>query len=149
MRVELKVVSAYRSYETQEQLFNDYAAYHGVEVATKFSARPGQSEHQLGTTVDFGGRRSILRILLPIHPRGSGWRIMPTIWFCYELSPGSEGITGYIYEPWHFRYIGVEMAREWKESGRSLRVFMATLAATCYTHALVQIMGIKRTPRFP
>lgn len=123
--VELKVVSAYRSYETQEQLFNDYAAYHGVEVATKFSARPGQSEHQLGTTVDFGGTEVDFKDSFADTPQGQ-WLEDHAHEFGFVMSypPGSEGITGYIYEPWHFRYIGVEMAREWKESGEILCEFL-------------------------
>ena len=53
--VELHIRSAYRSYNTQKGLFQDYASRHGEKEANRFSARPGQSEHQLGTAVDFGG----------------------------------------------------------------------------------------------
>lgn len=55
--VNFEIKSAYRSYETQERLFHQYKAAYGVFSSEKFSARPGQSEHQLGTAVDFGGTR--------------------------------------------------------------------------------------------
>ena len=123
--IEIKVISAYRSYDTQTKLFQDYAAAHGEEAANRFSARPGQSEHQLGTTVDFGGTPSDQYQSFADTPQGK-WLAEHAHEFGFVMSypPGSEEITGYIYEPWHFRYIGVEEAREWKESGEVLCEFL-------------------------
>jgi len=53
--VDLQIISAYRSYSYQEHLYQQALEEHGEETARRFNARPGQSEHQLGTTVDFGG----------------------------------------------------------------------------------------------
>jgi D-alanyl-D-alanine carboxypeptidase len=116
--VDFYVTSAYRSYATQKRLFNNYAAKHGEKAANKFSARPGQSEHQLGTTVD---------LAVPGHVLASSFGgTTPGRWlaenayrygFIMSYPEGSTGITGYIYEPWHFRYIGVEHAAACRESG--------------------------------
>ncbi|MEW5785776.1 MAG: M15 family metallopeptidase [Bacillota bacterium] len=115
--IELVLISAYRSYATQQTLFHDYAAAHGEEAANTFSARPGQSEHQLGTAVDFGGTAS---------DRSQSFAdTYPGIWlaenahlygFVMSYPAGATDVTGYIYEPWHFRYIGAAAAAAWKES---------------------------------
>ncbi|MGM0652109.1 MAG: M15 family metallopeptidase [Bacillota bacterium] len=123
--VALGIRSAYRSYSTQKRLFNDYASRHGEEEANRFSARPGQSEHQLGTTVDFGGTAVDFTAEFGQTPRGI-WLAENAHKYGFALSypRNKEDITGYIYEPWHFRYIGVEAAREWKESGLTLREYL-------------------------
>lgn len=123
--IDIKVISAYRSYEVQTKLFEEYAFHHGEEAANRFSARPGQSEHQLGTAVDFGGTSEDKYQSFADTPQGQ-WLAEHAYKFGFVMSypPGSEEITGYIYEPWHFRYIGVEAAREWKESGEVLCEFL-------------------------
>ena len=123
--VILRVRSAYRSYQTQEQLFNDYAGRHGEEEANRFSARPGQSEHQLGTTVDFGGTEVDLTANFADTSQGK-WLSKNAHYFGFAMSypEGKEHITGYIYEPWHYRYIGVDKAVEWKESGLVLSEYL-------------------------
>ncbi len=123
--LEIRVISAYRSYDTQNTLFQEYASAHGEEAANRFSARPGQSEHQLGTTVDFGGTDDDKYASFADTPQGQ-WLAEHAYKFGFVMSypPGSEEVTGYIYEPWHFRYIGEEAAREWKESGKVLCEFL-------------------------
>ena len=101
--VDLLVQSAYRSWSYQQTLYNNYVARHGEEAAERFSARPGHSQHQLGTAVDFA----------PIGHQFSGtdddlW-LRENAWrFGFSLSypDGWEAVTGYIYEPWHYRWIG-------------------------------------------
>ena len=112
--VELFVISAYRSYSTQRQIFDGYVAKHGLEATGRFSARPGHSEHQLGTTVDFNSTSSAFGETVP-----GRWLADNAYHYGFTLSypPDSEHITGYIYEPWHFRYIGPEAALAWKSSG--------------------------------
>ncbi|TVR02840.1 MAG: D-alanyl-D-alanine carboxypeptidase family protein [Spirochaetaceae bacterium] len=103
--VNLVVQSAFRSYAFQATLFANYAARHGEDAANRFSARAGQSQHQLGTAIDFApighqftGTRDDLWL------REHAWR------FGFSLSypQGYEEITGYIFEPWHYRYLGRE-----------------------------------------
>ena len=110
--ITLDIRSAYRSYSTQKWLFNDYASRHGEEEANRFSARPGQSEHQLGTAVDFGGTSVDFTAAFGETDRGR-WLAENAHKYGFALSypQNKEHITGYIYEPWHFRYIGVEAAR--------------------------------------
>lgn len=123
--VKLYVVSAYRDYQKQTHLFYRYAKEDGIFEAERYSARPGQSEHQLGTTVDFGGTSTGLTEAFFHTPQGQ-WLYNNAHKFGFALSypKGSEEITGYIFEPWHYRYIGVELAREWKESGLTLVEFL-------------------------
>ena len=87
--------------------------------ASTFSARPGQSEHQLGTTLDFDSRGG---------KAGWDWLEENAHHYGFALSyPDAQAITGYIEEPWHYRYIGVAAAREWKESGLVLCEYLKLL----------------------
>ncbi len=123
--INLKVVSAYRSYDYQRDLFQRYSDSYGPEEANRFSARPGQSEHQLGTTVDFGGTAQDLTAGFADTDQGR-WLAEYAHYFGFVMSypEGSEDITGYIYEPWHFRYIGVEAAMHFKRSGLTLTEYL-------------------------
>ena len=123
--IELLLTSAYRSFETQESLFRDYASRHGEDRANTFSARAGQSEHQLGTAVDFGGTPADHTSAFAETAPGR-WLTARAHEFGFALSypDGTQEITGYIFEPWHFRYIGLEAAAEWSESGLVLNRFL-------------------------
>lgn len=123
--VTLHIRSAYRSYNTQKGLFNDYASKYGEEQANRFSARPGQSEHQLGTAIDFGGTNVDFKADYGQTPQGL-WLAANAYKYGFAMSyaEGKEHITGYIYEPWHYRYIGIEAAAEWKVSGKTLKEFL-------------------------
>lgn len=125
--VNLSIRSAYRSYHTQDGLFKDYALRHGEEEANRFSARPGQSEHQLGTTVDFGGTAVDFSAAFADTPQGV-WLAKNAVCFGFAMSypEGKEQITGYIFEPWHFRYIGLEEALKWQASGITLVEYLET-----------------------
>ncbi len=121
----LKVVSAFRSYDYQKDLFQRYSDNYGPEEANRFSARAGQSEHQLGTTVDFGGTAHDLNSAFAETDQGL-WLADNAHLFGFVMSypADSEDITGYIYEPWHFRYIGVEAALDFKKSGLTLTEYL-------------------------
>ena len=123
--VILHIRSAYRSYSTQKGLFQDYASRHGEEQANRFSARPGQSEHQLGTAVDFGGTSVDFKASFAETPQGI-WLAENAHRFGFALSypRNKEDITGYIFEPWHYRYIGIDAAAEWRESGLTLKEYL-------------------------
>ena len=101
----LPISSTYRSYEYQAGLFERHVAELGEEEASRVSARPGTSQHQLGTTVDFGS------ITLAFAETKSGrWLAEHAGEFGFSMSypDGYEELTGYSYEPWHFRWIGRE-----------------------------------------
>jgi zinc D-Ala-D-Ala carboxypeptidase len=123
--VTLTIISAYRSYAYQQTLFQNYASSYGEEAANRFSARPGQSEHQLGTTVDFGGTAVDLKAAYADTDQGR-WLAENAYRFGFAMSypEGKEEITGYIFEPWHYRYIGTESAAEWYAAGLSLKEFL-------------------------
>lgn len=123
--VTLTIISAYRSYDYQQTLFQNYANNYGEESANRFSARPGQSEHQLGTTVDFGGTAVDLKAAYADTDQGR-WLAENAYKFGFAMSypEGKEEVTGYIFEPWHYRYIGPEAAAEWYEAGLSLKQFL-------------------------
>lgn len=103
--VTLDVSSAYRSYDYQTGLFDRHVSQLGMEEASRVSARPGHSQHQLGTVVDFGS------ITLAFADTAAGRWLAREAWrFGFSLSypEGAEEITGYSYEPWHFRYLGTD-----------------------------------------
>ena len=103
--VTLDVSSAYRSYDYQKGLFDRHVAQLGMEEASRVSARPGHSQHQLGTAVDFGS------ITIAFADTAAGRWLAREAWrFGFSLSypEGAEEITGYSYEPWHFRYLGTD-----------------------------------------
>lgn len=101
--VTLVFSSSFRSWEYQQGLYDRYVKRHGQEEADRFSARPGHSQHQLGTVIDFG---SITEEFA--YTDGGKWMALHAGRFGFSLSypRGAEEETGYMWEPWHFRYVG-------------------------------------------
>lgn len=103
--VVLLVSSAYRSYSYQEGLFSRNVEELGRKEAERVSARPGASQHQLGTAVDFGS------ITDAFAATAAGrWMAANAGRFGFSLSypQGYETLTGYVWESWHYRYVGIE-----------------------------------------
>lgn len=107
----LYISSPYRSYDRQKSLYNNYVNIDGKKEADKYSARPGYSEHQTGLAFDLGtaSNHSINDfsssdefkwVKKNAHKYG----------FILRYPYGKTYITGYIYEPWHYRYVGVDVA---------------------------------------
>lgn len=123
----LQLVSAYRSYDIQAGLFNSYAATYGEAEANRFSARPGQSEHQTGLAVDVSGIDGICSLETCFGSTESGQWVAanaPTYGFIVRYPAGAEGITGYSYEPWHLRYVGVDLAQQIAASGLTMEQYV-------------------------
>ena len=124
----IQVVSAYRSYATQKTTFEHWVAVGGYEQALRTSARPGHSEHQLGTTLDFtslGGRPPWEYADWAALPAG-GW-MAANAWrygFVMSYPRGAFAKVCYDYEPWHYRYIGRAAAAEQRASGLTLREWL-------------------------
>jgi D-alanyl-D-alanine carboxypeptidase len=123
--VALGVVSAYRSYEYQVRTFARWEADVGHDQALETSARPGHSEHQLGTALDF----SNAKLWAPwddddwISTAGGAW-LAHNAWrfgFVMSYPAGARSVTCYDYEPWHYRYVGRQLAAQVHADGRSLR----------------------------
>ena len=126
-KVNLIVLSAYRSYWSQEATFSSWVGSAGLAAAETFSARPGHSQHQLGTAVDFTAESVNLGLTEYFTQSKEGaWLSQNASKFGFVLSypEGKEVITGYTYEPWHWRYIGVENAQKMVTSGLILEEFL-------------------------
>ena len=125
--VSLVVLSAYRSYWQQQNTFDYWAAKAGLQEAETFSARPGHSQHQLGTAVDFADGPTGQDFDQNFEATTKGtWLANNAYRFGFVLSypKGKEAVTGYIYEPWHYRYIGVENVAKMIQSGLILEEFL-------------------------
>lgn len=120
----LQVNSSFRSYQTQADTYNYWVQTYGKEQADRTSARPGHSEHQLGTTADVGARGQFLEDF--IGTAEADW-LAANAWkygFIISYPDGKEDITGYAYEPWHVRYVGKDVAADVRASGLTLREFL-------------------------
>jgi D-alanyl-D-alanine carboxypeptidase len=113
--LDLMVSSAYRSYAYQEGLYNTYVRQQGQAVADTQSARPGHSEHQTGLAVDIepASRECEIEECFGDLPEGK-WVAANAYkyGFVVRYAKGKDHITGYIYEPWHLRYVGKPLAAE-------------------------------------
>ncbi len=124
--VELVFGSGYRSYSLQSQFYNSYVARDGKDAADRYSARPGHSEHQTGLSFDATSPSGAchLEICFEDTPEGA-WlaKNAHKFGFTIRYQNGKESITGYQYEPWHFRYVGVDLANQLQETGETLEEF--------------------------
>ena len=121
------VLSAYRSYEVQQGAFRSHVQSLGLEQAERVSARPGHSEHQLGTTVDFASAAVGYQLVQAFGDTPEGrWLAERAHEYGFALSypRGAEAVTGYQYEPWHFRWLGRETAAELRASGLTITEFL-------------------------
>jgi D-alanyl-D-alanine carboxypeptidase len=129
--------SGFRTYKNQQGLYNRTRDTRGLAVAEKLSARPGHSEHQLGLAADFSVKGQGCVIMACFGKTAAG------IWlaenaheygFIMRYPKGNKPITGFQYEPWHFRYVGVELATEMKTKGiKTLEEFWGLGPAPDYT----------------
>ena len=106
--------SGFRSYSTQDRIYNNYVARDGKQMADTYSARPGHSEHQTGLAFDvnqindtFNDSAEAKWLANNCYKYG----------FILRYPPGKEDITGYKYESWHFRYVGVDLATKLYNNG--------------------------------
>jgi D-alanyl-D-alanine carboxypeptidase len=110
----LAVQSAYRSYAGQVLTFNDWVSQVGTAEALKTSARPGHSEHQLGTAVDFRTAGGASPWTYPdwATTKEGAWLAANAWEFGWVMSypQGTSAVSCYRYEPWHYRYVGREQA---------------------------------------
>lgn len=120
---DFMIASGYRSYDLQQTYFSNYSAQYGEAAANKFSAKPGQSEHQTGLGLDisltsrecyldtcFGDLAAGKWLAAHAHEYG----------FILRYPADKTAITEYQYEPWHFRYVGSDLAGALHSSGFTL-----------------------------
>ena len=116
--------SAYRSYNYQLNLYNRYVITNGFANAETFSARAGYSEHQTGLATDVMNARIDY---ISKSDKEYDWLINNSYKYGFILRypEGKENITGYMYEEWHFRYLGEELATELYNSGLTYEEYVA------------------------
>lgn len=118
--LSLYISSAYRSFNSQESIYNRYVNRDGKKLADTYSARPGHSEHQTGLAIDLN------TITQSFANTAEGKWVAA---HCYEYGfiirypKGKSHITGYCYEPWHLRFVGIETATKIYNSGLCLEEY--------------------------
>ncbi|WP_223702111.1 M15 family metallopeptidase [Sutcliffiella deserti] len=113
--IELYARSGFRSYETQNSIFQNEIATFGYEQAVLYVARPGTSEHQTGLAMDITAKSVNLELVESFENTVEGKWLANNAHhygFILRYPKGKTNITGYAFEPWHYRYIGVEIATE-------------------------------------
>ncbi len=118
--VPLRVSSAYRSYVYQVSLYSGYVQKEGQVAADAESARPGFSEHQTGLAVDVGNLNGACEVEQCFGDSAAGKWVAANAYrygFIVRYPQELTDVTGYEYEPWHLRYIGVDLATEMRSKG--------------------------------
>lgn len=125
--VTLNAVSGFRSGERQKVLYNNYVARDGKAAADQYSARPGHSEHQTGLTFDISAPSVGNGLTAALGDTKEGKWIANNAakyGFIVRYDRGFQSRTGYTYEPWHIRYVGVDAATQIKNNGQTLEEYM-------------------------
>ncbi|MGG4396403.1 M15 family metallopeptidase [Paenibacillus thiaminolyticus] len=125
--ITLNAVSGYRSYQRQQSLFNHYVETQGKEYASRVSAVPGTSEHQTGLAIDVSSP-SVGNVLEEVFGDSEEGKWLAEhaheYGFIIRYPQDGESITGYVYEPWHIRYVGKEAADAIYSEGTTLEQFL-------------------------
>ena len=113
--IEIRITTAYRGYSFQKTLYDRYVKNDGKAAADTYSARPGYSEHQTGLAMDLGGKTPSGTWDLSYFDGTDAYHWMQKhaadYGFILRFPKDKVAITGYQYEPWHYRYVGVDVAR--------------------------------------
>ncbi len=134
--VELIMISGYRSYNTQQSTYDSEVSGFGQAIADQESARPGYSEHQTGWAADVAStdRKCEIQACFADTPAGK-WLAANAhkYGFVIRYAADKTDITGYVYEPWHLRYVGVDLAAEmYRTNVQTLEEFFDLPAAPTY-----------------
>ncbi|HET7529173.1 MAG TPA: M15 family metallopeptidase [Candidatus Saccharimonadales bacterium] len=133
--IRLEVVSGYRSFSYQQQVYNGYVRQVGIAAADTFSARPGHSEHQTGLAADIGAVSGKCELDQCFGNTAEGRWLAANCadyGFIIRYANGKDKLTGYEYEPWHVRYVGKDLAAQIKKSGQTLEQFLGLPAYDSY-----------------
>jgi D-alanyl-D-alanine carboxypeptidase len=123
----LGVESAYRSYAEQKIVFDSWVSRLGYARALEVSARPGHSEHQLGLALDFKTKGSTSPFVGDWGTTPAGKWLKANAWqygFVNSYPKGDIALTCYDYEPWHYRYVGRDLAAQIRDSGLTPRQYL-------------------------
>ncbi len=134
--LQLEFGSGYRSASYQKVLYNGYVQSMGQAEADKSSARPGHSEHQTGLALDFTRVDGSCHLEECFGTLAEGKWLAENAYkygFILRYPEGKELITGYMYEPWHYRYVGTELSTELHTKQiQTLEEFFGLAAASDY-----------------
>ena len=135
--IVLDINDAYRSYEYQQKVYDYFVKTKGQEYTDKYVARPGESEHHTGLSLDIKARkpmpkcfpnkpivrRVFNRLTIPISYHLL-WKKSPDFGFIRRYEKGKEDITGVYPEAWHYRYVGEDVAKFMREKNLSLEEYV-------------------------
>lgn len=119
-KINLKLGSGFRSQVSQSTLYHSYVVSVGQTEADRASARPGHSEHQTGFAIDVEAADGVCNIQQCFANTAEGKWLATNAYkygFIIRYPNGKETITGYEYEPWHIRYVGVELSSQMRRTG--------------------------------
>lgn len=133
--LDVRIISAYRPYTLQVQLYDSYVVRDGQAAADTYSARPGHSEHQTGLTVDFDDYGACYLESCFGDTAAGQWLAhnAADYGFIERYPADKQQVTGFMPEPWHYRYVGAELAHEMRATGiTTLEEFFGLPAAPDY-----------------
>lgn len=133
--INLSYVSGYRSYSYQQTIYSNYVRQSGQAKADTFSARPGYSDHQTGLAIDVGNSDGSCELAICFGNTAGGSWVTANAYlygFVVRYPEGTEEITGYQYEPWHLRYVGVWLATKIRDNPQTLEEYFGLPAAPNY-----------------
>ena len=131
--INIELDSTYRSVEEQQRIWDEFEKIHGKDYCEKYVATPGFSEHHTGLAIDIclikDGRViddndemiAEVEIFKKIHKK------LPDYGFILRFMKGKENITGYSYEPWHFRYVGVQYSKIISKRNQTLEEYLGDI----------------------
>ena len=162
LNIEIGIDTAYRDFDHQQRIYDHYLEMNGQEYCDKYVAPVGYSEHHTGLAIDIEAKINgefiysddnfnlTEPILKRIHP------YLHQFGFILRYPEGKETITGYNYEPWHIRYVGVVPAKIIYENDLTLEEYLKNFGCVLYinkpenytsfdiVHKISKIFGIKR-----
>ncbi len=139
--INLSIVSGYRSYSKQSTIYSRKKSSQGQEAADRVSARPGTSEHQLGLAMDVA-RKGSSQLNTKFGTTKEGQWVAQNahrFGFIIRYLEMYEDVTGYMYEPWHVRFVGKEHAEKLYESGLPMELYMSGYKLEVYDYLIHQV----------
>lgn len=124
--IYLKLVDGYRSYQYQADLFSYYTQIRGSYYASVVDDHPGASEHQLGLAADIGCWNGACELAYCFTQYPNYQWLLDNSWkygYIERYPDGKQSITGIVYSPWHYRYVGLEEAQKIHESGLTMEEY--------------------------
>ncbi len=146
----LVAVSGYRSFERQYQIYGNYLLTYSLSHTNRYSAVPGSSEHQTGLAMDVSCSTIDNKLIDEFYDTPEGKWMYEHCWeygFIIRYPKGKTEITGYAYEPWHVRYVGIPLAYYLTTTGLTLDEYYASCDpyddAYLNTHPLIDTNTLK------